>query len=309
MNSKPNFTNQAQKSFNRRVAARTGIPLLLLLALPAAVQAQFNPTFSDADWVSLGGGMDNGVAAFAVSGTKLYAGGGFNATMGGVSANEIAKWDGSAWSALGSGMYGYAVYALAVSGTNLYAGGYFTTAGGVPATNIAKWDGSTWSALGSGMGGDTQQNWVNALAVSGTNLYAGGSFSTAGGVPATNIAKWDGSAWSALGSGLNGYVEALAVSGTDLYAGQDPNHDHWVPGWRNRQLHNPQQRHYRRLRGVRALLRPDQRDDSQERHHHRGMGVRRLHWPDRRDDSQQRHHHRGGGVLWLHQPDKGLFRR
>ena len=42
---------------------------------------------------------------------------------------------------------------------------------------------------------------VYALAVSGTNLYAGGSFSTAGGVPANFIAKWDGSTWSALGSG------------------------------------------------------------------------------------------------------------
>ena len=42
--------------------------------------------------------------------------------------------------------------------------------------------------------------------MSGTNLYAGGYFTTAGGVPANYIAKWDGSAWSALGSGMNGYL-------------------------------------------------------------------------------------------------------
>jgi hypothetical protein len=42
--------------------------------------------------------------------------------------NCIAKWKGSAWSVLGSGMDDR-VYALAVSGTNLYAGGTFTTAG------------------------------------------------------------------------------------------------------------------------------------------------------------------------------------
>src|SRR5207244_2479119 len=60
---------------------------------------------------------------------------------------------------------------------------------------------------------------VNALAVSGSDLYAGGSFTNAGGVAATNIAKWNGSTWSALGSGMNGFVSALAVSGTDLYAG------------------------------------------------------------------------------------------
>jgi hypothetical protein len=138
-----------------------------------------------------------------------------------VSANSIAKWDGSTWSALGSGIGGDFLYggpyvsALAVSGTNLYAGGEFTNAGGVSANYIAKWDGSAWSALGSGM------NDVLALVVSGADLYAGGGFTNAGGVPANSIAKWDGSAWSALGSWTNVDVAfyALAVSGSDLYVG------------------------------------------------------------------------------------------
>jgi hypothetical protein len=60
---------------------------------------------------------------------------------------------------------------------------------------------------------------VYSLAVSGGDLYAGGLFTTAGGAPATNIAKWDGTSWSALGSGMNNDVNALAVSGSDLYAG------------------------------------------------------------------------------------------
>jgi hypothetical protein len=165
--------------------------------------------------------MNGGVQALAVSGTTLYAGGGFT-NAGGVKANYIAKWNGSAWSALGSGMGGdYAlVRALAVSGTNLYAGGQFGTAGGVTANNIAKWDGSAWSALGSGMGGDSPFSpSVSALAVTGTTLYAGGLFTTAGGVTANYIAKWDGSAWSALGAGMDNPVTALAVSGTTLYAG------------------------------------------------------------------------------------------
>ena len=78
-------------------------------------------------------------------------GGDFTA-IGTALANHIAKWNGSAWSALGSGMNDYGcVYALAVSGSDLYAGGDFTTAGGSEANYIAKWNGSAWSALGSGM--------------------------------------------------------------------------------------------------------------------------------------------------------------
>jgi len=60
---------------------------------------------------------------------------------------------------------------------------------------------------------------VWAIAVSGSAVYVGGCFSHAGGVPANYIARWDGSSWSALGSGLNGYVSAIAVSGSNVYAG------------------------------------------------------------------------------------------
>src|SRR5438477_245468 len=49
---------------------------------------------------------------------------------------------------------------------------------------------------------------VFGLAVSGGDLYAGGKFTTAGGSAANYIAKWDGSSWSALGSGIGGSVSA-----------------------------------------------------------------------------------------------------
>jgi hypothetical protein len=115
------------------------------------------------------------------------------------------------------------VDALAVSGNNLYVGGDFTTAGGNPANAIAQWDGNAWSPLGSGMGDPLPSTsvYVKALAVSGTNLYAGGTFTTAGGNAANSIAKWDGNNWSALGSGMDNNVLALATSGTNLYAGGD----------------------------------------------------------------------------------------
>ncbi|MBM4132109.1 T9SS type A sorting domain-containing protein, partial [bacterium] len=49
-------------------------------------------------------------------------------------------------------------------------------------------------------------------------LVCAGLFSAVGGVAATNIATWNGTAWSPLGNGLNGRVSALAVHGGELYA-------------------------------------------------------------------------------------------
>ncbi|MCB9137053.1 MAG: hypothetical protein H6642_01750 [Caldilineaceae bacterium] len=144
-----------------------------------------------------------------VNGT-LYAGGWFTAA-GGMSASHIAKWDGTNWSALGSGMGGADVYGVKALATdtngNLYAGGYFYTAGDVDVYHIAKWDGAGWTALGDGADGA-----VMALTtdMSGS-LYAAGSFTTVDGVTANRIAKWDGISWAALGAGMNGAVSALAA--------------------------------------------------------------------------------------------------
>jgi len=179
---------------------------------------RIDPTFSDADWVSLNPeqpGVNGWVDSIVADDSgNVYFGGAFR-LIGTVAAKNIAKWDGSEWSALGSGTDN-PVYALALSGAGLYVGGAFTTAGGVAVNHIAKWDGSNWSTLGSGVG-----KYVYALAVIGTDLYAGGAFWTAGGTSANNIAKWNGSSWSALGSGTSGTVWELATSGTDLYAGGD----------------------------------------------------------------------------------------
>ena len=50
-------------------------------------------------------------------------------------------------------------------------------------------------------------------------LYIGGDFDSVGGVPARNIAYWDGSSWHPLGDGVNKPVEALALHPNgELYA-------------------------------------------------------------------------------------------
>ena len=78
---------------------------------------------------------------------------------------------------------------------------------------------STWSALGTGVSGPSAQ--VNAIAISGSNVYVGGWFSSAGTCMSgcKNIAKWNGSTWSALGTGMDNNVSVIAISGSTIYAG------------------------------------------------------------------------------------------
>jgi hypothetical protein len=98
----------------------------------AAYPVRIDPTFSDEDWVSLNPGIPGAnefVFAAVVDGSgNLYIGGYFT-FAGTVAANYVAKWDRSAWSALGSGTSD-GVYAVAVDAANhLFVSGVFYFAG------------------------------------------------------------------------------------------------------------------------------------------------------------------------------------
>lgn len=189
-------------------------------------------------WSPLSSGVDNDVNAIAVSGSDVYVGGAFVNVCGNitcrhtVSYNHIAKWSAQtgAWSALGNGVNGQ-VLAFAVDGTDVYVGGEFTAlcadatcSSGTAANHIAKWSSATgtWSTLDNGL-----NNFVYELAANGGAVYAGGEFTQAcgntacssGNIIVNHIAAWNGSAWSALGNGVNSEVDALVLDGSDLYVG------------------------------------------------------------------------------------------
>jgi hypothetical protein len=115
------------------------------------------------------------------------------------------------------------VSALAASGTNLFVGGQFQQIGGQARSGLAR--------LGASGRGEADPDWnpqpdtpvINALAVTGTNLFVGGAFHSIGGQNRTNISKLD-----AAGTGgadplwhpkPDDAVDAVVASGTNVYLG------------------------------------------------------------------------------------------
>jgi hypothetical protein len=83
---------------------------------------------------------------------------------------------------------------LAVVGNEVFVGGWFTSAGGVSANYVARFNTqtNTWSTLGTGSSnGVSGGGGVGALAVVGNEVFVGGSFTSAGGVRANNVARWE----------------------------------------------------------------------------------------------------------------------
>ena len=100
---------------------------------------------------------------------------------------------------------------LTVYNDRLYVGGQFTQIkkgadSGLDVHAIASWDGQHWAPVGTGLfsvcecGNDSAH--VYGMYVWRNELYVGGRFDTAGGVPCKNFAKWDGTTWSPMGNGL-----------------------------------------------------------------------------------------------------------
>jgi len=171
-------------------------------------------------WSDLDGGISGGqygpiARALALdSHGSLYLGGEFT-SAGGVPVNNIAKWVGDHWEALGNSIQGTVTALVIDSQDNLYVGGLFDTAGGIPASKIAKWTGTSWEALGSGLSDP-----FASLAVDAQNrLVAGGNFSTLGEANPYNLTRWDGSTWEILDSQYRGPVSSLLVDGDTLYLG------------------------------------------------------------------------------------------
>jgi hypothetical protein len=186
-------------------------------------------------WNALGSGLGGDALTIADveadhSG-NIYVTGEFD-TVGDIPVQLIARWNGTAWSDLAPGpRSGWfevelgSIFDLSVAPNgDLYAGGSFRTIDGVEAHNIARWDGGSWTVLSTAAGNGVNERVLAITIDEKEQVFAGGFFTNAGGLPANHIARWDGTAWinwmEGGERGINSIVDALAVNSDGvLYAG------------------------------------------------------------------------------------------
>jgi trimeric autotransporter adhesin len=203
------------------------LPCVAVPLLGLVVVAQ-TPSWSP-DWAVAG--IGGTVRAFADFGGELFAGGEWFAAKGGV-IRGLARFDGADWRPVGTGIdlvnYTFPplntqVAAMAIFNGELVFAGTFDRVGGAPMNYIARWNGSSFAPLGQGLVLSFDEADVRGLAVFNNELYAAGQFDTAGGQPAAGIARWNGTSWSPVGTGLRlspggsvGEAKALHVHNGEL---------------------------------------------------------------------------------------------
>lgn len=169
----------------------------------------------------------------------LFVGGAFTSVDGRPICN-LAAWTGDDWKPEGDPNFPVQAmlvdtYGARAGSTSIIAAGAFTQIGGQPAFRVAGRHDETWSALGAGLGdgatgfnvyppgADAFYSGPNALASfdpdgagpESPKLIAGGFFTSAGSVAASDIAQWDGHAWSTLGTGLDDQAMSMTTFDTD----------------------------------------------------------------------------------------------
>jgi hypothetical protein len=130
----------------------------------------------------------------------------------GYNVPAIASWDGACWTLSIAEPFatpGAYIYAIAANQGRVYAAG-----GAISGTNfgplLAEWDGDKWTSL------ETNAYPASMVFANG-DLVIGGEFEALAGVPARNIARWNGKGWSSLGTGLDGRVETMVSDGTNVF--------------------------------------------------------------------------------------------
>jgi hypothetical protein len=149
------------------------------------------------------GGPIGNVRSVVVRGADVIVGGDFlwasHANGSNFIASGITRWNGSDWVTM-PGAPTYPRTMLSLRNGDLLAA--FGT--------VDRWDGTTWTRLGTTQLGSVNGAAYAACELDGGSIAVAGQFSSVNGVAAANVARFDGSSWSALGAGVPGVDDAIA---------------------------------------------------------------------------------------------------
>ena len=149
----------------------------------------------------------------------IWAIGNFTDMGGVVAADFVARWDGSAWNAVGAPPVAVNTVSAA-QGVFGATGSFYYPSG--PSSTVRAWDGAAWTTLGTVAGSGAAVNCIIRLA--NGDLLIGGDFTTVNAVAATNVARYSFSAgaWQAISGSITEVVRTLALApGGIIYAGTD----------------------------------------------------------------------------------------
>lgn len=178
-----------------------------LMAVGAFFHGFYGPGFvaewDGTDFVGEQYRLNSNVYDILTVGDEFYVVGNFDEFEGTI-YRHVAKFNGSNYETVGEG------FDLPISDLIYYNG--YVTAGGGNGDNLTYFNGANWADIGTN--GPAGAN----LAIFQDELYAIGCFDDAVDGTAKYIAKWDGTAWSDVGGGLDGgYNCARAILATSSY--------------------------------------------------------------------------------------------
>jgi hypothetical protein len=190
----------------------------------ADVDADYIAQWNGAAWSAVGGaGARNAMVRAIVfdADGNLIIGGDFTNWFGDVDMDYVAKWDGAAWTELYHDELDGLVRALALAPNgDVYIGGDFTKMDAInnSANYICRYDGTAFIRLGNDdtATGNGTNGSVYAIAIDRSGqVFLAGAFTSAMNETVTRIAKWNGTAFEALGNGL----DATWHSGPMIHSG------------------------------------------------------------------------------------------
>jgi hypothetical protein len=191
------------------------------------IPAMHVAAWRDGVWSVLGSGVggfgasDGVLSSVVMPNGDLVVGGHFG-VAGGVAANNVARWDGSSWHALGGGLTtpfddAFISEMVVMPNGDLVAAGRFYG----PVPWLARWNGTAWLPIG---GGGWEGTDALAVAPNGDLFVAYNLGSGA------RVMRWDGVAWTQVGVGTAAWrVMALHVTTTGVLiaGGQQPSVAAW----------------------------------------------------------------------------------